>query len=83
MVYSYRLAVMDLPLHGNLFVRCGAREMVFALVPSLALVGTLVVASPIWHWPRYGAALHFLIPLYIAIAVSAFGFNCFELKDDK
>lgn len=53
------------------------------LVPSLALVGTLVVASPIWYWPRYGAALQFLIPLYIAIAASAFGFDCSELKDDK
>lgn len=32
---------------------------------------------------RYGAALQFLIPLYIAIAASAFGFDCSELKDDK
>lgn len=83
MVYSYRLAVMDLSLHGNLFVRCGRGKWVLFLVPSLALVGTLVVVSPIWYWPRYGAALQFLIPLYIAIAVSAFGFDCSELKDDK
>ena len=74
---------MDLPLHGNLFVRCGRGKWVLFLVPSLALVGTLVVASPIWYWPRYGAALQFLIPLYIAIAASAFGFDCSELKDDK
>ena len=42
---------------------------VIALVPSLALLGTLVVASPIWYWPRYGAAVQFLIPFYVALVV--------------
>lgn len=40
-----------------------------ALVPSLALLATLIVASPIWYWPRYGAAVQFLIPFYVAIVV--------------
>ena len=42
---------------------------VIALVPSLALLGTLVVASPIWYWPRHGAAVQFLIPFYVALVV--------------
>lgn len=46
---------------------CAHRRIAWtvALVPSLALAGTLVIASPIWYWPRYGAALHFLLPFFI------------------
>lgn len=40
---------------------------VLALVPSLALMLTLFVASPIWYWPRYAATLEFSLPLYIAL----------------
>ena len=40
-----------------------------ALLPSLALLGTLIVASPIWYWPRYGAAVQFLIPFYAALVI--------------
>ncbi len=47
----------------------GRARWVIALVPSLALLGTLIVASPIWYWPRYGAAVHFLIPFYVALVV--------------
>lgn len=47
----------------------GRARWVIALVPSLALLGTLVVASPIWYWPRYGAAVQFLIPFYVALVV--------------
>lgn len=35
------------------------------LIPTLGLIASVVLASPIWYWPRYGAAEHFLIPLYI------------------
>lgn len=38
-----------------------------ALMPSLGLMLTLAVASPIWYWPRYGALLQMLIPLYLAL----------------
>ena len=47
----------------------GRARWVIALVPSLALLGTLIVASPIWYWPRYGAAVQFLIPFYVALVV--------------
>lgn len=47
----------------------GRARWVIALVPSLALLGTLIVASPIWYWPRYGAAVQFLIPFYVTLVV--------------
>lgn len=47
----------------------GRARWVIALVPSLALLGTLIVASPIWYWPRYGAAVQFLIPFYVALII--------------
>lgn len=47
----------------------GRARWVIALVPSLALLGTLIIASPIWYWPRYGAAVQFLIPFYVALVV--------------
>ena len=47
----------------------GRARWVIALVPSLTLLGTLIVASPIWYWSRYGAAVQFLIPFYVALVV--------------
>lgn len=47
----------------------GRGRWVIALVSSLALLGTLIVASPIWYWPHYGAAVQFLIPFYVALVV--------------
>ena len=38
-----------------------------ALTASVGLLLTLLIASPIWYWPRYGAALQFLVPFYIAV----------------
>lgn len=36
-----------------------------SLVPSAALLATLVIASPIWYWARYGLAVQILAPVYI------------------
>lgn len=47
----------------------GRKSWLIALIPSLALLATLVIASPIWYWPRYGAAVQFLIPFYVALVV--------------
>ena len=38
-----------------------------ALLPSLGLIGTLLVAIPFVYWPRYGALLQFLLPFYLAV----------------
>ena len=40
----------------------GRSSWLLALLPSFGLMATLVVASPLWYWPRYGAAVQFLIP---------------------
>ena len=45
----------------------------FALIPSIILVATLVIASPIYYWVRYGAALQFLIPMYALMFFLLFG----------
>lgn len=47
----------------------GRARWVIALASSLALLGTLIVASPIWYWPRYGTAVQFLIPFYVTLIV--------------
>lgn len=35
-----------------------------ALVPSLALMLSLFIATPIFYWPRYAASLQLLIPVF-------------------
>ena len=37
------------------------------LVPLAALMLTLLIASPIWYWPRYAAAMEFSLPFFIAM----------------
>lgn len=51
----------------------GKGRWVFALIPSIILVATLAIASPIYYWPRYGAALQFLIPMYALVFFLLFG----------
>lgn len=51
----------------------GRDGWVFALIPSIVLVATLVIASPIYYWSRYGAALQFLIPMYALVFFLLFG----------
>lgn len=43
------------------------------IIPSLSLAATLTMASPICYWPRYGAALHFLLPFFILLCIMLFG----------
>ena len=51
----------------------GKGRWIISLLPSLLLVGTLVIASPIYYWPRYGAALQFLMPMYVLLFMVLFG----------
>lgn len=44
-----------------------------SLLPVLGLLATLLIASPIWYWPRYGAASQFLIPFYAFLLAAACG----------
>ena len=37
------------------------------LMPSGGLIATLLLATPVWYWPRYGAALQFMLPVYLSL----------------
>lgn len=45
----------------------GAPRLLLGLVPSWGLVATLLIASPIWYWPRYAFALQCLVPFYLML----------------
>ena len=45
------------------------------LIPSIGVVLTLLVASPVAYWPRYGALLQFCIPYYVLMFYLALGFK--------
>ena len=57
-----------------LLIARNKRTWIVMLVPVLTLILTLIIASPTCYWPRYGAALQFLIPMfgliYYAIVIS-------------
>ena len=38
-----------------------------ALIPGIGLAATLVIASPIYYWPRYEFAVQLLFPLLILL----------------
>ncbi len=42
-------------------------RVMLVLVPSIGLMITLIVASPICYWPRYALAIQYLLPLYIGM----------------
>lgn len=42
-----------------------------SLIPTAAIVATLLIASPIWYWQRYALALQFLLPFYVSILICA------------
>lgn len=45
----------------------GSASIILALSPSLGLVFTLLIASPIWYWPRYVAPIQILLPFYFML----------------
>lgn len=48
----------------------GRRRYIIVFVPCLMLVVSLLIASPIWYWERYGAALQFLAPFFLALPLA-------------
>ena len=50
-----------------IFLLSGNARWLVPLLPSVALVVSLLVASPIWYWERYAAAIQFLLPFYVAL----------------
>lgn len=66
-------------------VTCGLRGFTLMLLPSIGVVGTLVIASPIWYWPRYAMILNFTLPVLVCFVLSACGaFQCnsVEVEND-
>lgn len=45
----------------------GHARYLIPLIPCLMLIASLLIASPIWYWERYGAAMQFLIPFFISM----------------
>lgn len=52
------------------------RILILALLPSLGLMASMLLATPIFYWPRYAAALQLMIPVYAALIV----FLCAQLR---
>ena len=46
---------------------CKKSAWFVSLVPTAAIIATLLVASPIWYWERYAVALQFLLPFYVVM----------------
>ncbi len=55
-----------------LVVLGGRATWALGILPSLGAAFTLLLATPIWYWPRYGAVLQLCIPLYLAVAYVLF-----------
>lgn len=45
----------------------GDWKRLIVLAPALGLMATLILASPISYWPRYGLAQQLLLPLFIVM----------------
>ncbi len=45
----------------------GKFDDLIVVAPALGLMATLVIASPIFYWPRYGFAEQLLIPLFVVM----------------
>lgn len=59
-VWMIILAVIILAIDG--------KELLWIpLLPSIGLFLTLVIASPIFYWPRYAIALQYLLPVYLLL----------------
>ena len=63
------------------FFAVGEGYFTLALIPLLGLVASLLVASPIWYWPRYVAALQFALPCLVAMLVLVCGHRAVDQPD--
>lgn len=43
------------------------KSLLITLTPTVGMLITLIIASPINYWPRYGAAAQYLLPFYIVL----------------
>lgn len=45
----------------------GQARFLIALAPTFGVMIPVIIATPIYYWSRYAAALYYLIPLYLAL----------------
>lgn len=57
-------------------------EVLLVLTPSSGVIMTLVIASPINYWPRYGMAAQLMIPFFIIMSLLIFYSEAF-FKEEK
>lgn len=55
-------------------------SLILGLAPIVGLAATLLIASPLWYWPRYAAAEHMLIPVLILLLIIVFRKRINELS---
>lgn len=48
----------------------GKKDEFIGLIPSIGIMLTFLVASPIWYWQRYGLTLDILLPVFIMLFVN-------------
>ncbi len=71
-VYSISIGIIAWIVIALLFlcIICRRWDSLLVLSPSFGLLLTLWIASPVSYWARYGAAVQFLVPLYLALFLS-------------
>ena len=47
------------------------QSLLVPLAPATGIFISLIAASPMYYWARYGAAEHFLVPFFIALLIFA------------
>ncbi|MBR2736192.1 MAG: hypothetical protein IKD86_02655, partial [Firmicutes bacterium] len=57
--------------------------LMMALMPSIALFLTLLLASPYYYWQRYGLAEYYLLPVYIYIILCCFSPDRKSIPEQK
>lgn len=53
------------------------------LLPSVGVILTLLVASPMFYWPRYAVALQYLLPVYIILFFVKKQEETYEMKENN
>lgn len=56
-------------------------KWILPLLPCIGLFLTLFIATPMYYWPRYGAAGHFLIPVFCSLPFMALDSNDDQTQD--
>lgn len=56
---------------------------ILGLIPSVGIVLTFIVASPIWYWPRYGLIEQILLPVFVLLLGSLSSSSFIQRRESK